>query len=154
MTQQPELFWGVVASMYIGNVMLLVINLPLIGLWVSFLKVPYRLLFPAIVVFCSIGAYSVSNSVFDVWLMLGFAVLGYFFLKVGVHPAPLVLGFVLGPLLEENFRRAMLLSGGDWSVFVTRPISASLLAMAAALLVTIVIPAVKQQREKVVGQED
>jgi putative tricarboxylic transport membrane protein len=154
MTQQPELFWGVVASMYVGNAMLLVINLPLIGLWVSFLKVPYRLLFPAIVVFCSIGAYSVNNSVFDVWLMLGFAVLGYFFLKVGVHPAPLVLGFVLGPLLEENFRRAMLLSGGDWSVFVTRPISAVLLAMAAALLITIVIPAVKQQREKVVGQED
>jgi putative tricarboxylic transport membrane protein len=154
MTQQPELFWGVVASMYIGNAMLLVINLPLIGLWVSFLKVPYRLLFPAIVVFCSIGAYSVNNSVFDVWLMLGFAVLGYFFLKVGVHPAPLVLGFVLGPLLEENFRRAMLLSGGDWSVFVVRPISAVLLALAAALLVTIIIPTVKQQREKVVGQED
>ena len=103
--------------MWIGNLMLIIINLPLIGIWVSLLRVPYRLLFPAIVVFCCIGAYSIGNSLFDLWLMLGFGLLGYFFIKIGVEPAPFVLGFVLGPMLEENFRRAMLIASGDFMVF-------------------------------------
>ncbi len=132
MTKQPELFWGVIASMWIGNLMLLVMNLPLISLWVSLLRVPYRLLFPAIVALCCIGAYSVSNSLFDVWLVLLFGLVGYLFIKIGVEPAPLVLGFVLGPMLEENFRRAMLISSGDMSIFVARPISAVLLAISLA----------------------
>ncbi len=113
MTAQPQLFWGVIASMWLGNLMLIVLNLPLIGLWVSLLRVPYRLMFPAIVLFCCIGTYSISNSVFDVWVMLLFGVLGVFFYKVGAEPAPFVLGFMLGPLMEENFRRAMYLSRGD-----------------------------------------
>jgi putative tricarboxylic transport membrane protein len=147
MVKQPELFWGVIASMWIGNLMLLVINLPLIGIWVSLLRVPYNLLFPAIVVFCAIGAYSINNSFFDVWLMLGFGLVGYFFLKVGVEPAPFVLGFVLGPMLEENFRRAMLISGGELTVFIERPISAVLLAGAALLLASLLVPAVRRKRE-------
>jgi TctA family transporter len=145
--EQPALYWGVVASMWIGNLMLVVINLPLVGMWASLLRVPYRLLFPAIILFCCIGAYGSSNSVFSVWLMLGWGALGYFFNKVGVQPAPMVLGFVLGPLLEENFRRAMLLSGGDPLVFIQRPISATLLAVAAILLVVLVFPAIRQKRE-------
>jgi len=147
MTRQPDLFWGVIASMWIGNLMLLVINLPLIGIWVSLLRVPYNLLFPAIVVFCAIGAYSINNSFFDVWLMLGFGLVGYFFLKVGVEPAPFVLGFVLGPMLEENFRRAMLISGGELTVFIERPISAVLLACAALLLVSLLVPDLRRRRE-------
>jgi TctA family transporter len=147
MTKQPDLFWGVIASMWIGNLMLLVINLPLIGIWVSLLRVPYNLLFPAIVVFCAIGAYSINNSFFDVWLMLGFGLVGYFFLKVGVEPAPFVLGFVLGPMLEENFRRAMLIASGDLMVFIERPISAGLLACAALLLVSLLVPDLRRKRE-------
>ncbi len=145
---QPALYWGVVASMWIGNLMLVVINLPLVGMWVSLLRIPYRLLFPAIILFCCIGAYASSNSVFSVWLMLGWGALGYFFNKVGVQPAPMVLGFVLGPMLEENFRRAMLLSGGDPLVFVQRPISAVLLAIAAALLLVMISPAIRRKREE------
>jgi putative tricarboxylic transport membrane protein len=145
---QPALYWGVVASMWIGNLMLMVINLPLVGMWVSLLRIPYRLLFPAIILFCCIGAYASSNSVFSVWLMLGWGALGYFFNKVGVQPAPMVLGFVLGPMLEENFRRAMLLSGGDPLVFIQRPISAILLAIAAALLVVLIFPAIRAKREE------
>jgi putative tricarboxylic transport membrane protein len=145
---QSALYWGVVASMWIGNLMLVVINLPLVGMWVSLLKIPYRLLFPAIILFCCIGAYASSNSVFSVWLMLGWGALGYFFNKVGVQPAPMVLGFVLGPMLEENFRRAMLLSGGDPIVFVQRPISAVLLAVAAALLLVLISPAIRKKREE------
>jgi putative tricarboxylic transport membrane protein len=145
---QPTLYWGVVASMWIGNLMLVVINLPLVGMWVSLLRIPYRLLFPAIILFCCIGAYASSNSVFSVWLMLGWGALGYFFNKVGVQPAPMVLGFVLGPMLEENFRRAMLLSGGDPLVFVQRPISAVLLAIAAALLLVMISPVIRKKREE------
>jgi TctA family transporter len=114
---------------------------------VSLLRVPYNLLFPAIVVFCAIGAYSINNSFFDVWLMLGFGLVGYFFLKVGVEPAPFVLGFVLGPMLEENFRRAMLISGGELTVFIERPISAVLLACAALLLVSLLVPDLRRRRE-------
>ena len=147
MTKQPELFWGVIVSMWIGNLMLLVINLPLLGIWVSLLRVPYRFLFPAIFAFCAIGAYSANNSMFDVWLMLGFGLVGYFFLKIGVEPAPLILGFVLGPMIEENFRRAMLISSGDFSVFVTRPISAVLLSAAAIALALMLLPSFRKERE-------
>ena len=129
MTAQPQLFWGVIASMWLGNLMLIVLNLPLIGLWVSLLRVPYRIMFPAIVLFCCIGTYTVGNTVFDIWVMLLFGLLGVFFYKVGAEPAPFVLGFVLGPLMEENFRRAMYLSRGDPMVFVERPISAVLLLL-------------------------
>jgi TctA family transporter len=147
MTKQPGLFWGVIASMWIGNLMLIIINLPLIGIWVALLRVPYHYLFPAIVVFCAIGAYSIGNSLFDVWLMLGFGLIGYFFIKVGVEPAPFVLGFVLGPMLEENFRRAMLISSGDALVFLERPISAVLLAISALLLAALLIPEIRRKRE-------
>jgi TctA family transporter len=147
MTKQPELFWGVIASMWIGNLMLIIINLPLIGIWVALLRVPYYFLFPAIVVFCAIGAYSIGNSLFDLWLMLGFGLIGYFFIKIGVEPAPFVLGFVLGPMLEENFRRAMLISSGDALVFVERPISAVLLAISALLLAALLFPEIRRKRE-------
>jgi TctA family transporter len=150
--EQPALYWGVVASMWIGNLMLVVINLPLVGMWVSLLRIPYRLLFPAIILFCCIGAYASSNSVFNVWLMLGWGALGYFFNKVGVQPAPMVLGFVLGTMLEENFRRAMLLSGGDPMVFVQRPISATLLAVAVILLAILIFPAIRRKREEVLQE--
>jgi putative tricarboxylic transport membrane protein len=149
MTTQPQLFWGVVASMWLGNLMLIVLNLPLIGLWVSLLRVPYRLMFPAIVLFCCIGTYSTGNTVFDVWVMLLFGMLGAFFYKVGAEPAPFMLGFVLGPLMEENFRRAMYLSRGDPIVFVERPISAVLLALALALLVILILPTIRAKREEV-----
>jgi putative tricarboxylic transport membrane protein len=147
MIKQPELFWGVIASMWIGNLMLIIINLPLIGIWVSLLRVPYNLLFPVIVVFCAIGAYSINSSLFDLWLMLGFGLLGYFFLKIGVEPAPFVLGFVLGPMLEESFRRAMLINSGDLMIFLQRPISAFLLACSAVLLAVLLIPEVRRKRE-------
>jgi putative tricarboxylic transport membrane protein len=149
MTAQPQLFWGVIASMWLGNLMLIILNLPLIGLWVSLLRVPYRLMFPMIVLFCCIGTYSVGNTVFDVWVMLLFGVLGVFFYKVGAEPAPFILGFILGPLMEENFRRAMYLSRGNPMTFLERPISAILLAMSLALLVILVLPAVKRKREEV-----
>ena len=149
MTTQPQLFWGVIASMWLGNLMLVILNLPLIGLWVSLLRVPYRLMFPAIVLFCCIGTYSVGNSVFDVWVMLLFGALGVFFIKVGAEPAPFILGFVLGPLMEENFRRAMQLSRGNPMVFVERPISALLLGLALVLVVILILPAVRAKREQV-----
>ena len=147
MTQKPDLFWGLIASMWVGNLMLVILNMPLIGIWIKLLTVPYRFLFPAIVVFCGIGAYSINSSLFDVWLMLGFGALGYFFLKVGVEPAPFVLGFVLGPMLEENFRRAMLIASGDLMVFIARPISAFLLACSAALLAALLFPEIRRRRE-------
>ncbi|MEI7613216.1 MAG: tripartite tricarboxylate transporter permease, partial [Betaproteobacteria bacterium] len=153
MTEQRELVWGVVASMWVGNLMLLVINLPLIGIWVSLLKVPYRLLFPAILLFCCIGAFGISNSVVDVWLMLGCAVVGYFFIKIKVETAPLLLGMVLGPQLEENLRRALLLSDGDFSVFVTRPISAVLLAAVLLILIVLMSPVVLRKRREIVEAE-
>jgi TctA family transporter len=148
MTEQPELVWGLIASMWVGNLMLLVINLPLVGIWVSMLKIPYRLLFPAIVLFCCIGTYGIANSIFNVWVMLICAVIGYFFIKVKAEPAPLLLGLVLGPQLEENFRRAMLLSDGDLSVFVTHPISAVLLGIVALLLLAMLSPALLKKRKQ------
>ena len=153
MITQPKLFWGVIASMWLGNLMLIILNLPLIGLWVSLLRVPYRIMFPAIVLFCCIGTYTVGNTVFDVWVMLLFGLLGVFFYKVGAEPAPFILGFVLGPLMEENFRRAMYLSRGDPIIFVERPISAGLLLCAVALFVILVLPAVRSKREEVFQEE-
>jgi putative tricarboxylic transport membrane protein len=149
MTKQPDLFWGMVASMWIGNLMLLVINLPLVGLWVRLLRVPYRHLFPAILVFCCIGIYSVNNTPFDVVLTAVFALFGYWLVKHDFEPAPMLLSFVLGQMLEENLRRAMLIARGDPTVFLTRPISAGLLVLAAALLVVAVLPMIRKSRDEV-----
>ena len=148
MSSNPALFWGLVASMWIGNVMLVILNLPLIGIWIRLLSVPYRYLFPAIVLFCAIGVFSASNSSFDIWMVAIFGVIGYVFVKLGCEPAPLLLGFILGPMMEEHLRRALLLSRGDWSVFVTRPISASLLAAAALMLALVLLPVIRQRREE------
>ena len=148
MTSNPELFWGLIASMWLGNLMLVILNLPLIGMWIKLLSVPYRFLFPAIVLFCAIGVYSTNNNTFDIWMVAGFGFIGYLFLKLGCEPAPLLLGFILGPMMEENLRRALLLSRGDWSVFVTRPLSGGLLAAALLLLIIVLLPAVKSKREE------
>ncbi len=148
MSNNPELFWGLIASMWIGNLMLVVLNLPLIGIWIKLLTVPYRWLFPSIVLFCAVGVFTTNNNVFDIWMVAAFGIIGYLFLKLSVEPAPLLLGFILGPMMEENMRRALLISRGDWSVFVTRPLSASLLAVAALLLVIVLLPAVKSKREE------
>ena len=148
MTDRPELFWGMIASMWIGNFLLVILNLPLIGIWVRLLSVPYRILYPAILLFCCIGVYSLNNSVVDVALALLFGLLGYLFIKLDCEPAPLLLGFVLGPMMEDNLRRAMLLSRGNPAVFFTRPLSLALLLIALALLVVVVLPAVKKKREE------
>jgi putative tricarboxylic transport membrane protein len=144
---QPDLFWGLICSMWIGNVMLLVINLPMIGMWVKLLQVPYKFLYPAILVFCSIGAYSVNNNVFDVYTTVVFSVVGYMFNKLKMEPAPLLIGFVLGPMMEEHLRRAMLLSRGDAMVFIERPISASMLAIGAIALLAMVLPNLRKGKE-------
>src|SRR6516164_9419143 len=149
MTKQPELFWGMVASMWLGNLMLVIINLPLVGVWVSLLRVPYRLMFPSIVVFCAIGIYSINNAPVDVVLAGAFGLIGYWLIKHDFEPAPLLLGMVLGPLMEENLRRALLISRGDWSVFITRPLSAVLMAAAAGLLVLAVLPTLRKKRDEV-----
>jgi TctA family transporter len=148
MTSNPQLFWGLIASMWIGNAMLVILNLPLIGMWIKLLTVPYRWLFPSIVLFCAIGVYSTNNNVFDIWMVAIFGVIGYAFIKLGCEPAPLLLGFILGPMMEENLRRALLLSRGDWSVLVTRPLSAGLLAAALLLVIIVALPAVKHKREE------
>jgi putative tricarboxylic transport membrane protein len=153
MTKTPDLFWGLIVSMWVGNVMLVILNLPLVGIWVRLLNVPYRLLFPVILLCCTIGAYSTNNNMFDVWVAVVFGVLGYVFLKLGCEPAPLLLGYILGPMLEENLRRALVLSRGSFSVFVTRPISLIMLLIAVALLVLIIIPAVRKTRETVFQEE-
>jgi len=145
-SKQPELFWGLVASMWLGNAALVVLNLPLIWLWVRLLTIPYRVLFPAIIIFCCIGAYSLKNSVADVVIMGVFGVIGYGLRKLKCEPAPLLLGFILGPMLEENFRRSMLVSGGELSIFITRPISATFLAVSAALLGAVAFGAMKRYR--------
>jgi putative tricarboxylic transport membrane protein len=146
MTQRPELFWGLVASMWIGNLMLLLLNLPLIGLWTSLLRVPYRLLFPAIMMFSVLGVYSVNNSSFDVYLAAVFGVLGFVWMRLGCSPAPMLLGFVLGPMLEENLRRALVVSRGDPSVFVTRPISLIFVVVTVLILVAAAAPTVRRRR--------
>ncbi len=147
MSSNPALFWGLIASMWIGNLFLVVLNLPLIGIWVQLLKVPYRLLYPAILVFCGIGVYSINNNPFDVTMTAVFGLLGYIFFKLRCEPAPLILGFILGPMMEENLRRAMLLSRGDPTVFFTRPLSLGLLIAAAALVVIVALPNIKKKRE-------
>jgi TctA family transporter len=154
MASNPTLFWGLIASMWIGNLMLVVLNLPLIGLWIQLLKVPYRLLYPAILVFCCIGVYSINNNAFDVYITAAFAILGYAFYKLKCEPAPLLLGFILGPMMEENLRRAMLLSRGDPTVFFTRPLSLTLLLMALALVVLVALPAFKKTREVAFQEAD
>ena len=150
----PELFWGLIASMWIGNAMLVILNLPLIGLWVSLLRVPYWIMFPAIIAFCCIGVYSVSNSAFAVYTVTVAGLIGYFLIKIDCEPAPFVLGFILGPMLEEHLRRAMLISGGDLSIFVTRPISAGLLLIAVVMLVIVSRPTIAKRREEVFVEED
>ena len=147
MSSNPALFWGLITSMWIGNLMLVVLNLPLIGIWVQLLKVPYRLLYPAILVFCSIGIYSINNNAFDVTVTAVFGLIGYIFYKLRCEPAPLILGFILGPMMEENLRRAMLLSRGDPTVFFTRPLSLALLVAAAILVVIVALPNIKKKRE-------
>jgi putative tricarboxylic transport membrane protein len=148
MVEQPALFWGLIVSMWIGNLLLLVLNLPLIGLWVKMVSAPYHLLYPAILVFCAIGVYSLNNATFDVYLMALFGLLGYIFAKLECEPAPMLLGYILGPMMEEFLRRAMLLSRGDPLVFLTRPISAVLLVAAALLLCTVLLPAFRKTREE------
>ena len=147
MTKNPELFWGVIASMLIGNIMLVIINLPLIQIWVTLLKVPYHLFYPAILVFCCIGVYTLNNSVFEVLLLVLFGFVGYLFMKWRCEPAPLLLAFVLGPLMEENLRRALVLSYGDATTFITRPISATLLLLALGLLILVLLPTFRRTRQ-------
>ena len=148
-SKRPELFWGLIASMWVGNVMLVILNLPLIGIWVRLLRVPYQMLFPAIVIFCCIGVYSVSNSAFGLYLVVFSGFVGYVLSKFGCEWAPFFLGFVLGPLFEHQLRRAMLISGGDPTVFFTRPISAGLLLVAALFLVAVAMPIFKKKRESI-----
>jgi len=154
MTSNPTLFWGLIASMWIGNLMLVILNLPLIGIWIKLLTVPYRILYPAILLFCCVGAYSINNNVFDVFVTIPFAILGYVFRKLDCEPAPLLLGLVLGKLMEEYLRRAMTISRGDWSVFVTRPLSATLLAIAVVLLVIVFMPAIAKKRNEAFAEEE
>ena len=153
MSSNPHLFWGLSASMWIGNLMLVVLNLPMIGVWVKLLKVPYRLLYPAILLFCCIGVYSLQNNVFDVLAAAVFGALGWIFVKLECEPAPLLLGFILGPMMEENLRRALLLSRGDPTVFFTRPLSLAMLIAAALLLLIIVLPAVRKTRQEAFQEE-
>ena len=148
MTDKPELFWGVIASMWLGNLMLVVLNLPLVGVWVRLLRIPYRLLFPSIIAFCCIGTYTINSNVFDVFVMAFFSVFGYVCLKLDCEPAPLILGFVLGPMMEENLRRALLISRGDPMVFVQEPISLAFLLVSAALLLVVAAPWIRSKREE------
>jgi TctA family transporter len=148
MTDRPGLFWGLIASMWLGNLMLVILNLPLIGLWVRLLRVPYRLLYPAIIVFCCVGAYTINSKPFDIAVMAFFSIFGYIALKLECEPAPLILGFVLGPMMEENLRRALLISRGDPMVFLQEPISLAFLLVAVGLLVVIAAPAIRKKREE------
>ena len=147
MATDPSLFWGLIVSMWIGNVMLVILNLPMIGVWVQLLRVPYRWLYPAILVFCCIGVFSINVNVWDVWVTIFFGFVGYLFVKLDCEPAPLVLGFILGPMMEENLRRALLLSRGDPSIFFTSPISCGFLIAALVLVVMVAAPAIRKTRE-------
>ncbi|MBA2690864.1 MAG: tripartite tricarboxylate transporter permease [Burkholderiales bacterium] len=153
MTEQPALFWGLIVSMWIGNLFLLVLNLPLIGLWVKLVTLPYHLLYPAILVFCAIGVFSLSNNEFDVYLMALFGFLGYIFIKLECEPAPMLLGFILGPMMEEYLRRALLLSRGNPMVFVQRPISLTMLIIAVLAMVVVLLPAIRSKREVAFKEE-
>ena len=147
MTEQPTLFWGLIVSMWIGNLMLLVLNLPLIGLWVRMISVPYHFLYPAILVFSSIGVFSLNNTTFDVYLAALFGLIGYVFRKLDLEVAPLLLAFILGPMMEQSLRRALLVSQGDPTVLVTRPVSAVMLGLAALLLGLVLMPVFNKSRE-------
>jgi TctA family transporter len=153
MSSHPQLFWGLIASMWIGNLMLVVLNLPLVGIWVKLLKVPYKILFPAILVFCTIGVYSLNYNTFDIMTTSCFGIIGYIWAKLKCEGAPLLLGLVLGPLMEENFRRALLLSRGNYSTFIDRPLSASLLGVAAILVIIVALPSIKKKREEAFVEE-
>ena len=153
MTQKPDLFWGLIASMWLGNLMLVILNLPLIGLWVSLLKVPYRVLFPCIMAFSAIGIYSVNNSAFDIYMTAIFGIIGFVWVKLECPPAPFLLGFVLGPLMEENLRRALLISRGDPTVFFTRPISLGFMIATALIVIIMWMPAIKQRREALTAEQ-
>jgi putative tricarboxylic transport membrane protein len=153
MSNNPALFWGLIASMWIGNLMLVILNLPLIGVWVQFLKVPYRWLYPAIIVFCMIGVYSMNTSVIDIYMTAVFSAVGYLFLKLKCEPAPLILGFILGPMMEENMRRAMLLSRGDPMTFLNRPLSLGILVAAALLLLIMTLPSIRSKRDEAFVEE-
>jgi TctA family transporter len=151
MTQRPDLFWGLIASMWIGNAMLVILNLPMIGLWVKLLQVPYRLLFPAIMAFSAIGIYSVNNSSFEIYLTAVFGIVGFVCMRLGFPLAPMLLGYVLGPMMEENLRRSMLMSGGDATVFVRQPISLAFIIATVLILVVMVLPAVRKRRGEITG---
>ncbi|HYC49421.1 MAG TPA: tripartite tricarboxylate transporter permease [Burkholderiales bacterium] len=148
MTQKPDLFWGLIASMWIGNAMLVILNLPLVGLWVKLLQIPYRWLFPSIIMFCAVGNYSINNSPMDLYLVAIAGILGYVLVKLECEPAPLILGYVLGPLMEENLRRALLISRGDPTVFFTRPISLSFMIASMLILIFMVLPAIRKKKEQ------
>ncbi|KEQ03697.1 tripartite tricarboxylate transporter permease [Pseudorhizobium pelagicum] len=150
----PTLFWGLVTSMWIGNVMLILLNLPLVGIWVKLISVPYRFLYPAILMFCIIGLYSIQNQIFEIIVAAVFGAVGYFLIRMRCEPAPLLLGFILGPMLEEHLRRALLLSRGDATVFITHPISAVLLGISVLLLLTVLLPGIRRKREQVFAEED
>ncbi|MGV3656120.1 MAG: tripartite tricarboxylate transporter permease, partial [Noviherbaspirillum sp.] len=148
MTEQPALFWGLIASMWIGNLFLVILNLPMIGLWVRMIMVPYRLLYPAILIFCVIGVFSLNNSDFDIYLMVIFGFFGYICAKLEAEPAPMLLGFILGPMMEEYLRRALLLSRSDPMVFLERPISATMLALSAVAMAAVLLPSLRKKREE------
>jgi TctA family transporter len=154
MTTNPELFWGLIASMWLGNVMLVILNLPLIGIWVALLKVPYTVLFPAIIVFCCIGVYSVNNSAFEVYEIAASGLIGYFLIKIKCEPAPFIIGLILGPMVEVYLRRSLIISDGDPTVFFTRPLSAMFLLIAAVALVVVCLPALSKKREEVFSEVD
>ena len=153
MTEKPELFWGLIASMWVGNAMLVILNLPLIGMWIKLLTVPYRYLYPSILVFMAVGVFSLSNNPWDLVVMAVFGLLGYVCTKLECEPAPMILGFILGPLMEENLRRAMLLSRGDPTVFITKPISAGFIIASLILLVIVALPALRKKRQEVFVEE-
>jgi TctA family transporter len=152
-TEQPQLFWGIIVSMWIGNLFLVILNLPMVWLWVRLLTVPYHYLYPAILVFSAIGVFSIRNSEFDVYVMALFGVAGYVLAKLECEPAPLLLGFILGPMMEENLRRALLLSRGDAMVFFTRPISLAMLVLAVLALIAVLSPAVRRTRKEAFQEE-
>jgi TctA family transporter len=154
MNEKPQLFWGLIASMWVGNAFLVILNLPLIGMWIKLLTVPYRYLYPSILVFMSIGVFSLSNNPWDVLIMALFGVLGYVCVKLECEPAPMILGFILGPLMEENLRRAMLLSRGDPSTFITKPISAGFIIASVILLIIVALPAIRRRRDEAFVAEE
>jgi TctA family transporter len=152
MSAKPDLFWGLIASMWIGNLLLVVLNLPLVGMWVQLLKVPYRWLFPSIIMFCAVGNYSINNSPMDLYLVAIMGIVGYILMKLECPPAPLILGFVLGPLMEENLRRALLISRGDPTVFFTRPISLSFMLLSAFVLIIMIVPQMRKKKEEAIHE--